>query len=87
MGQQVLDVGCGPGTLTRHLVTLTEARASPMNSPRHRSWRRSARQLARVDVHTGVAEALPFADNWFDASLAQLVVHLMTDPEAGGRGR
>ena len=29
------------------------------------------------------AESLPFTDDTFDASLAQLVVHFMTDPLAG----
>ncbi|MFE4001014.1 class I SAM-dependent methyltransferase [Nocardioides sp. YIM B13467] len=83
MGQRVLDVGCGPGTLTRQLVTLTEAHLVAAVDPSPPFIEAVARQLARVDVHTGVAEALPFADNWFDASLAQLVVHFMTDPEAG----
>ena len=83
MGQRVLDVGCGPGTLTRVLVTLTEAHLVAAIDPSPPFIESVARKLARVDVHTGVAEALPFADNWFDVSLAQLVVHFMTDPEAG----
>ncbi len=29
------------------------------------------------------AEALPFSDGTFDVTLAQLVVHFMTDPAAG----
>jgi SAM-dependent methyltransferase len=36
-----------------------------------------------VDVVTAAAEALPFADGAFDAALAQLVVHFMTDPVGG----
>jgi ubiquinone/menaquinone biosynthesis C-methylase UbiE len=36
-----------------------------------------------VDVRLAPAEQLPFADNEFDAALAQLVVHFMTDPVAG----
>ena len=38
-----------------------------------------------VDVQVGSAESLPFDDGTFDAALAQLVVHFMTDPEAGLR--
>jgi SAM-dependent methyltransferase len=38
-----------------------------------------------VDVRHGVAEHLPFADDAFDAALAQLVMHFMTDPVAGVR--
>src|SRR6478735_4588989 len=33
----------------------------------------------------GTAEALPYDDGSFDAALAQLVVHFMTDPVAGLR--
>jgi SAM-dependent methyltransferase len=38
-----------------------------------------------VDVRSGTAERLPFADDSFDRTLAQLVVHFMTDPVAGLR--
>jgi SAM-dependent methyltransferase len=34
-------------------------------------------------VQPGAAEQLPFTDDHFDAALAQLVVHFMTDPVAG----
>jgi SAM-dependent methyltransferase len=36
-----------------------------------------------VDVQQASAEQLPFADDTFDAALAQLVVHFMADPVAG----
>jgi SAM-dependent methyltransferase len=36
-----------------------------------------------VDVRSASAEHLPFEDHAFDAALAQLVVHFMTDPVAG----
>ena len=34
-------------------------------------------------MHEASAERLPFADGRFDAALAQLVVHFMSDPVAG----
>jgi SAM-dependent methyltransferase len=34
-------------------------------------------------VHEGSAEALPFPDDDFDLTVAQLVVHFMSDPVAG----
>ena len=34
-------------------------------------------------MHEASAERLPFADGAFDAALAQLVVHFMSDPVAG----
>src|SRR6266542_2180843 len=36
-----------------------------------------------VDVRLAAAEELPFADDQFDAALAQLVVHFMADPARG----
>ena len=36
-----------------------------------------------VDVRRASAEQLPFPDRTFDAALAQLVVHFMSDPVAG----
>ena len=38
-----------------------------------------------VTVERAAAEDLPFAERAFDAALAQLVVHFMTDPVAGLR--
>jgi SAM-dependent methyltransferase len=38
-----------------------------------------------VDVRRGTAEELPYGTAVFDAALAQLVVHFMTDPVAGLR--
>jgi len=37
------------------------------------------------EAHGAVAEQLPLPSNTFDAALAQLVVHFMTDPVAGLR--
>jgi ubiquinone/menaquinone biosynthesis C-methylase UbiE len=41
--------------------------------------------LPDVDVRQGTAEELPYDTAAFDAALAQLVVHFMTDPVAGLR--
>ena len=38
-----------------------------------------------VDVRVAAAERLPFPNSAFDAALAQLVVHFMSDPVAGLR--
>ena len=40
-------------------------------------------RLPDVDIRRAPAESMPFADNEFDAALAQLVVHFMKDPAAG----
>jgi SAM-dependent methyltransferase len=84
-GDRVLDVGCGPGILTAPLV----ARCGPDHvaavdpSPSFVSATR--RLFAEVDVREAPAETLPYDDDAFDATLAQLVVHFMADPVAGLR--
>jgi len=40
-------------------------------------------RVGGVEVALAPAEDLPFPDDTFDASLAQLVVSFMTDPAAG----
>lgn len=82
-GQRVLDVGCGPGALTAELVT----RLGPANvvavDPSASFVAAVGARNPGVDVRQAPAEDLPFADDAFDAALAQLVVHLMSDPVAG----
>ena len=84
-GQRVIDVGCGPGALTRELVD----RLGPTNvfaiDPSEPFVAAIRERLPGVDVRLASAEQLPFPDKAFDAALAQLVVHFMSDPVAGLR--
>ena len=80
-GQRVLDVGCGPGALTAVLVQRSATVTAVDPSESFIAAIRA--RLPEVDVPRGVAEHLPFAADSFDATLAQLVVHFMTDPVAG----
>jgi SAM-dependent methyltransferase len=84
-GQRVLDVGCGPGALTAELVRRLGVDAVTAIDPSPPFVDAAAARFPRVDVRTGAAEDLPFADATFDAALAQLVVHFMTDPVQGLR--
>lgn len=84
-GQRVLDVGCGPGALTAELVRRLGPDAVTAIDPSPPFVEAAAARFPRVDVRTGAAEDLPFADDIFDAALAQLVVHFMADPVAGLR--
>jgi SAM-dependent methyltransferase len=82
-GQRVLDVGCGPGALTAELVTRLGPAAVSAVDPSESFVGAASERHPAVDVRRARAERLPFDDDQFDASLAQLVVHFMTDPVAG----
>lgn len=82
-GQRVLDVGCGPGSLTTELVTRVGAGHVMAVDPSGSFVAAARERNPGVAVHQAAAEALPFEAGVFDASLAQLVVHFMTDPVAG----
>jgi SAM-dependent methyltransferase len=82
-GQRVLDVGCGPGALTAELVMRLGAAAVSAVDPSEPFVAAARVRNPGVEVLWASAEQLPFPDRSFDAALAQLVVHFMTDPVAG----
>ncbi|HEY5247413.1 MAG TPA: class I SAM-dependent methyltransferase [Dermatophilaceae bacterium] len=82
-GQRALDVGCGPGALTAQLVKRLGGQAVSAVDPSASFVGAVRARLPAVDVKPGAAERLPFPDDRFDVTLAQLVVHFMTDPVAG----
>jgi SAM-dependent methyltransferase len=84
-GQRVLDVGCGPGTLTAELVSRTGAAAVSAVEPSASFAAAVRERWPEVDIRRYSAEQLPFPDGAFDVTLAQLVVHFMADPVAGLR--
>lgn len=84
-GQRLLDVGCGPGALAAELVRRVGAEAVSAVEPSASFAAAVRERLPGVDVRRSTAEQLPFPDDVFDAALAQLVVHFMTDPVQGLR--
>jgi ubiquinone/menaquinone biosynthesis C-methylase UbiE len=84
-GQRLLDVGCGPGALTAELAGRAGPEAVSAVEPSGSFAAAARERLPGVDVRQASAEQLPFGDAAFDAALAQLVVHFMTDPVAGLR--
>jgi SAM-dependent methyltransferase len=82
-GQRVLDVGCGPGALIAELVQ-RGADVSAVD-PSQQFVEAARARYPSADVREAAAEDLPFADDEFDATLAQLVVHFMDDPVRGLR--
>ncbi len=84
-GQRVLDVGCGPGALTAELVSRAGPDGVSAVDPSASFVAAVRQRWPDVDVRRSAAEQLPFPDGAFDAALAQLVVHFMSDPVAGLR--
>lgn len=82
-GRRALDVGCGPGALTSVLVQRLGARAVSAIDPSESFVAAVRERVPDVDVRHAAAENLPFTEREFDLTLAQLVVHFMSDPVAG----
>ena len=81
--ESVLDVGCGPGALIAELAARLGPSAVTAVEPSPAFVKAAQQRHREVDVRQASAEQLPFPDGVFDASLAQLVVHFMSDPIAG----
>ena len=84
-GQLALDVGCGPGPLTSALADVLSAENVAAVDPSEPFVQACRTRVPGADVRVGVGERLPFPDRRFDAVLAQLVVQLMDDRDAGVR--
>src|ERR1035438_10886570 len=82
-GHRVLDVGAGTGALTRERVARGATVVAVEPSPDFTRALRS--RFPQIEVHEARAEELPFADDSFDAALAQLVVSFMADAGAARR--
>jgi SAM-dependent methyltransferase len=82
-GQTALDVGCGPGALTRELATVLGAQNVAAVDPSPSFVAAARARSPNIDVRIAAAESLPFDDDSFDHAFAQLVVNFMTDAPAG----
>ena len=82
---RLLDVGAGPGGLTRELAQRAGAENITAIDPSPPFVAACRERNPGVQVHQGVAEELPFPDAMFDATLASLVVGFMNDPIRGLR--
>jgi SAM-dependent methyltransferase len=83
VGQTAVDVGCGPGALTGELVRRLGPGSVSAVDPSPPFVEAIRKRYPGVTVEEASAEQLPFPDQVFDAALAQLVVHFMTDPVLG----
>jgi len=78
--RHALDVGAGTGAVAALLVDRLGADAVAAIDPSPSFVAALTQRLPGVEA---VAEHLPFADQAFDLTIAQLVVHFMSDPVAG----
>lgn len=84
-GLRALDVGCGPGGLTRELVARLGAAQVAAIDPTPQFTEACRARLPGVDVRDGVAEELPWPDREFDVVLSCLVLGFLRDPDQGVR--
>jgi ubiquinone/menaquinone biosynthesis C-methylase UbiE len=82
-GQRVLDVGCGSGALVAQLAEIVGAESVSGIDPSEPFVEASRARVPGARVLVGSAESIPFADGEFDATLSQLVVNFLTDPDQG----
>ena len=82
---RMLDVGSGPGALSTVLAERRGAAAVSALDPAPAFVDALRQRLPGVDARVGSAEHLPFDDGAFDGVYAELVLHFMTDADAGVR--
>lgn len=86
-GQNILDVGCGTGSLSHALVsgdgTTDVIGVDPVEA--YVSFARQAVQHSRARFEVGAAESLPFGDESFDAALSLLLLQDLADPNRAVR--
>jgi SAM-dependent methyltransferase len=82
---RLLDVGCGPGALTAELARRAGPQRVTAIDPSEEFVAALRDRQPGVQVIRAPAEDLPFQAGCFDATLAQLVIHVIDDPVAGLR--
>ncbi|MCC6832385.1 MAG: methyltransferase domain-containing protein [Thermoleophilia bacterium] len=84
-GLTVLDVGAGSGALTAEVASRVGDAGVSVAEPADGFAAALRERHPGSDVRHAPAEDLPFADDEFDVTVAQLVVPFMADPVAGLR--
>ena len=82
-GQRALDVGCGAGALTAVLAERLGSERVAALDPSEPFVDAARLRLPSVDIRLASAESIPFDDDGFDVTLAELVVQFMSDPVGG----
>lgn len=83
-GERVLDVGCGPGSLTIPAAKAVgkEGRVAGIDASPEMievARRKAAKERMEIDFQVAPIEALPFGDGEFDVVLSSLMLHHLPD--------
>ena len=84
-GMNALDVGCGPGAVTRVLSAKSGTCATGVDSSAERICVAKAiaeREGVRCRFVTGLSHQLPFANNTFDFVWSRFLFEYLTEPSA-----
>lgn len=83
LGKRVLDVGCGPGYWNRRLGAMDLDYYGVDISPNSVALAKKSRKHfgLKGSIEVGNAEALPFADGFFDHVLSEGVIHHTPDTQ------
>lgn len=77
----VLDVGCGPGSLTEVLAARFGTSSVSAIDPSEPFVAACRDRVPGADVRVGSGESLPFSDQSFQAAVSQLVLSFVHDPD------
>jgi ubiquinone/menaquinone biosynthesis C-methylase UbiE len=82
-GEDVLDVGCGTGSLTFTLAARSRCKSITGIdfSPAYIAFAQRKNSDARIAFEQGDACAMPYADRSFDCVMAMLVLHYVREPK------
>jgi SAM-dependent methyltransferase len=84
-GARILDVGCGTGALTATVLELADPAEIVGVDPSGAYLEHARAQVSdpRARFEVAGADALPFADEAFDAAVSGLVLNFVADPAQG----
>jgi ubiquinone/menaquinone biosynthesis C-methylase UbiE len=79
----ILDVGCGPGMVTRDIVNLTKGKVIAIDGSEDmiKVARKVLKEHKNVELRVGDAENLPFNDNLFDLVTCNLLLMWAKNPQ------
>ena len=83
-GGRWLDVGCGTGELSRAITGMTSPGSVTGIDPSEQFVLHAGRRAGNeIEFRVGDAQALPFDDGCFDATVSGLVLNFVPDPSRG----